>query len=306
MNQQNEDRQIRNYDRGLYPFRSNWVRIDDNEVHFIDEGEGEAILFCHPPVASSFMYRNMIKGLSKRFRCVALDFPGFGLSRCGPGYIQSIESQASIVENLLKHLNLYSVYLVMQEVGGHAAISVFMKYPNWLKGIILTDTIIFPISQYPKLSRMLNLVNSKAFNFINSNFNLLAKTLTTSAIKRRKMLLEEKNTYKAMFNTRKIRRTSTMLLHQLVEKEELLSRIQNAFETTFNNKPALLIYGENDSLTKLEVPQRIHGLMEHSELHFIQGEEHFPHEGAPDEMIKIISAWVKKLTPIVNVHPQIE
>src|SRR5215470_5417775 len=157
MDQQNEDRQIKNYDRHLYPFRSNWVRIDNNEVHFIDEGEGEAILFCHPPVASSFMYRNMIKGLSKSFRCVALDFPGFGLSRSAPGYIHSIESQASIVENLLKHLNLYSVYLVMQEVGGHAAISVFMKYPNWLKGIILTDTIIFPISQYPKLSRMLNL-----------------------------------------------------------------------------------------------------------------------------------------------------
>ena len=89
MDQQNKDRQIKNYDRELYPFKSNWVRIENNEVHFIDEGEGETILFCHPPIASSFMYRNMIKELSKSFWCVALDFPGFGLSRSGDGYIQS-------------------------------------------------------------------------------------------------------------------------------------------------------------------------------------------------------------------------
>jgi len=295
MSTQNKDRQIKNYDRGLYPFKSNWVRIDNNEVHYIDEGGGDTILFCHPPIASSFMYRNMIKGLSKNFRCIALDFPGFGLSRCSLDYVQSVESQASIVEHLLRYLNIDSVYLVMQEVGGHAAISVFMKHPRWLKGIILTDTIIFPVSQYPKLLKMLNIVNSKAFNLINSNFNLLIKILTTSGVKRRKMISEERLTYKAMFNTRKIRRASTILLHQLVEKEELLSRIEHAFETTFNNKPALLIYGESDSLTKLEVPQRIHALMEDSELHFIEGEGHFPHEGAPDEMNKIISAWLKKL-----------
>jgi haloalkane dehalogenase len=62
------------------------MRIDDNDIHFIDEGQGQTILFCHPPIASSFMYRNMIKSLSKNFRCVALDFPGFGLSRVGAAY----------------------------------------------------------------------------------------------------------------------------------------------------------------------------------------------------------------------------
>ena len=200
------------------------------------------------------MYRNMIKHLSKNFRCVALDFPGFGLSRAGAAYTQSIDSQAWIVEHFLKRLQLESVYLVMQEIGGHAAMSVFLKYPHWLQGVILTDTIIFPVSQYPNLLKMLNVVNSKIFNLINSNFNLVIKILTTSGVKKRRMTREEKDTYKAMFNTKQARRTSIILLHQLAENELLLSRIQNAFETAFNNKPALLIYGENDSLTKLKDP----------------------------------------------------
>jgi len=298
--------QITNYNRDLYPFRSHWMRIDHNDIHFVDEGQGQTILFCHPPIASSFMYRNMIRHLSKNFRCVALDFPGFGLSRAGPAYIQSIDSQAWIVEHFLKRLQLESVYLVMQEIGGHAAMSVFLKYPHWLQGVILTDTIIFPVSQYPKLLRMLNIVNSKIFNLINSNFNLLIKILTTSGVKKRRMTREEKDTYKAMFNNKETRRASTSLLHQLAENEQLLSRIQNAFETVFNNKPALLIYGENDSLTKLKIPQRIHSLMRSSELHLIPGEEHFPHEGAPDEMNEIITNWLKKLTPEIKVQLQFE
>jgi pimeloyl-ACP methyl ester carboxylesterase len=194
----------------------------------------------------------------------------------------------------------------MQETAIMQPCPYSLKYPHWLQGVILTDTIIFPVSQYPKLLKMLNVVNSKIFNLINSNFNLVIKILTTSGVKKRRMTREEKDTYKAMFNTKQARRTSIILLHQLAENELLLSRIQNAFETAFNNKPALLIYGENDSLTKLKVPQRIHSLMRYSELHLIPGEGHFPHEGAPDEMNEIITNWLKKLTPEINVHLQFE
>ena len=292
------------YDRDLYPFNSNWININGNKVHFIDEGQGDTILFCHPPVASSFMYRNMIRILSKKFRCVALDFPGFGLSRAAPEYEFSIRSQAKIVEELIRHLELGPMYLVMQEVGGHAAISVFMRNPSWLKGIILTDTIIYPVSQYPKIKFMLNVVNSALFNMINSNFNLIINMLATSGIKRRKMNAEEKETYKAMFNNKRMRRMSTKLLHQLAEESSLFDQIQQAFETTFYRKPALLIYGEKDSLTRLGIPQRIHELLPNSEVHLIQGEEHFPHEGAPEEMSNIISHWIERHSRVLQVESQ--
>jgi len=294
--------QLEKYDANLYPFKSKRINLEANSVHFVDEGQGEIILFCHPPVSSSFMYRNMIRILSKKFRCIALDFPGFGLSRAAPGYSHNIKSEAHIVDLLIEHLELDPMYLVMQEVGGHAAMCAIMNRPHLLKGIILTDTIIYPVQQYPKISIMLNLVNSAFFNLINSNFNLIIKLLTSSGIKRRKMSTGEKNTYKAMFNTKRIRRTSTRLLYQLFEEKHMLQQIQNAFEKTFNHIPALLIYGENDSLTKMEIPQRIHKLLPNSELHFISGEEHFPHEGAPDEMSKIISGWIEKYNLVLQIE----
>src|SRR5687768_4718221 len=94
------------YPKELYPFQSKWITISGNRIHYIDEGKGETILFCHPPVSSSFMYRNMIRELSKNFRCIAIDFPGFGLSEPNAGYIPSIAAQAEIVDGLLRGLAL--------------------------------------------------------------------------------------------------------------------------------------------------------------------------------------------------------
>ncbi|MFL5787041.1 MAG: alpha/beta fold hydrolase [Flavisolibacter sp.] len=283
------------YDHHLYPFESKWMEIEDQHIHFIDEGSGDVLLFCHPPVSSSFMYRNMIPVLSRQFRCIAPDFPGFGLSVASKGYTPSIMREAAIIEKLLIKLEVTSVFLIMQEVGGHAGITVFIKHPGWLRGIILTDTIIFPVSQYPKIKTMLKLVNSKVFNFFNSNFNLIIRIVTSSGVKKRKMTKEEKDTYKAMFSSGIIRRISTSMLYQLVKQEILLEQIQRTFETRFNSLPVLLIYGELDPLTKLGIPQRILSMMKNAELHFISGEKHFPHEGAPEEMSQQIISWLNKI-----------
>jgi haloalkane dehalogenase len=283
---------MKSYNPVLYPFKSRWSNIDGNYVHYIDEGVGEIILFFHPPITSSFMYRHMIQLLSTNHRCIAIDFPGFGLSHAVDGFQYSIQTFSVIVEKFIEKLHLKDFYFVMQEVGGHAALSAIMKHPENLKGIILTDTIIFHVSQYPKLVKMLNIVNSSVFNFINSNFNLLIKISTKSGFGPRKLSKEEKAVYFEMFNTKVKRRRSTMLLHELATQEALLQNIENAFDTTFKNMPTLLIYGEKDSLNKLGVPQRIKAMLNNAELHIIMGVEHFPHEGTPEEISRIIDKWI--------------
>jgi len=283
---------MKSYNRLVYPFQSKWINIDGNNIHYIDEGQGEIILFFHPPVSSSFMFRNMIKILSSNHRCIALDFPGFGLSSVVDGFQYSLQSLAGVAEKFIEKLQLTDFYFVMQEVGGHAALSAIMKHPENMKGIILTDTIIFPVSQYPKLVRMLNIVNGSVFNFINSNFNLLIRISTKSGFGPRKLNRKERDTYFEMFDTKEKRRRTTTLLYELAAQEKFMGKVQSAFETTFNNTPALLIYGEKDSLTKMGIPHRIKEMLRYPELHIIKGVEHFPHEGTPEEISNIMGKWI--------------
>ena len=64
----------------LFPFQSRWFEADGIRMHYVDEGGGRPILMCHGNPTWSFLYRKVIPRLRDHFRCVAVDFPGFGLS----------------------------------------------------------------------------------------------------------------------------------------------------------------------------------------------------------------------------------
>ena len=141
---------------------------------------------------------------------------------------------------------------------------------------------------------MLNFVDGRLFNFLNSNFNFLIRGMTRFGIRNRKLTEEERSVYKKMFNTKSKRKQITSMLHQLVDAEDLLTGIQKAFESTFRNIPALIIYGSKDPLVKFGIPERINKLLPASELHYIENEMHFPHEGDPGKMNELIIEWMKK------------
>jgi haloalkane dehalogenase len=67
-------------DPALYPFTSRWFESSAGRMHYIDEGQGRPILFCHGNPMWSFLYRNIITALRSQFRCIAADLHGFGLS----------------------------------------------------------------------------------------------------------------------------------------------------------------------------------------------------------------------------------
>jgi haloalkane dehalogenase len=64
----------------LFPVEHRFTDVDGAQVHYVDEGVGETILLLHGNPAWSFLYRKIIVGLKPQFRCVALDYPGYGMS----------------------------------------------------------------------------------------------------------------------------------------------------------------------------------------------------------------------------------
>ena len=70
----------------LFPYESRFIELGGSRVHYVDEGEGPVLLLLHGNPTWSFLYRHLVGRLRHRFRCVALDYPGFGLSTAPPGY----------------------------------------------------------------------------------------------------------------------------------------------------------------------------------------------------------------------------
>ena len=283
------------YNKNLYPFNGKRIRINGNHVFYLDEGQGQVLLFSHSPLASSFMFREFIKILSKKFRCIAFDFPGFGLSEGQKGGKYGIVSQSKFIDQFIKRLNLSDVIVMGHDTGGPSAFKVAAENPHLFKGLILTDTLVFPVSEYPKINRMLGIVGSRLFQWLNAQSNLLIHLTYSLGIRTRKLSKAEKAEYHKIFRTPKKRKRITEVLYSLKEEEGFMKELKTDFEKVLYKMPMLLIYGENDPVYQMGIPQRILQITESSTLFSIKNGGHFPHEGKPKEMSLLIEEWIENL-----------
>lgn len=94
------------FDTKEYPFKSNYITINGKMMHYIDEGEGDIILMVHGTPAWSFLYRNLVKELSKTHRCIVPDHLGFGLSEKSKEINSSAPQLAANLEVFINQLGL--------------------------------------------------------------------------------------------------------------------------------------------------------------------------------------------------------
>lgn len=276
-----------------YPFQSKSVNINGSKIHYIDEGEGQVILFAHPACAWSFIYRDMIKDLSVKYRCIVPDFPGFGFSQFDETYEFSIKSQSSFLESFIDHLQLSQILFLGHDTGGPSGFLLAAQKPSLFKGFILTDTIIYPTNEYKKLHRFLGVLGTWPMRWINKQFNLVVWAMLNN-LKAHKVDSEIKRHYFNTFKSKEERDRVWKLLLSLRNSENLMNEIKFAFQSTLINKPSLLIYGDSDPVQELGVPERILNTLHDGELHLIKNEGHFPHEGCGSEIGRLVNEWILK------------
>jgi haloalkane dehalogenase len=120
-------------DRNEYPFRSHYLSTEHGDLHYVDEGSGEVILFVHGNPTWSFMYRHLIKGLSAGFRCVAPDHIGFGLSDKPFDVSYLPQFHAENLERFIDRRGLKDITLVIHDWGGAIGMSYALNHPENVK-----------------------------------------------------------------------------------------------------------------------------------------------------------------------------
>ena len=76
-----------------YPFTPHYMYAGKYRMHYVDEGTGPAIIMLHACPMWSFFFRNLIKEFSQKFRVIAPDAIGYGLSDKPDGYDYRLETQ---------------------------------------------------------------------------------------------------------------------------------------------------------------------------------------------------------------------
>ena len=131
-------------DRALYPFDSRWFQSSVGQVHYLDEGSGPPILFLHGNPTWSFLYRGIVIRLRKLFRCIAMDYPGFGLSVHPPTYGYTAAEHADVVSELVRELGLDDLTIMGQDWGGPIGMRVALNERGRMRSMVMGNTWYWP------------------------------------------------------------------------------------------------------------------------------------------------------------------
>ncbi len=133
----------------FFPFESRWFDSSAGPIHYIDEGRGKPLLLLHGNPDWSFLYRKIVVGLRDRFRCVAMDYPGFGLSvHPDDSYGYTSAEHAVVVRELVEHLDLADMVVMGQDWGGPIGMDVASRMPERISGLVMGNTWFWPAGSF--------------------------------------------------------------------------------------------------------------------------------------------------------------
>jgi pimeloyl-ACP methyl ester carboxylesterase len=113
--------------------------LHDPELAYIDQGSGDqTIILVHGLASNAGFWRYNIPELSKKYRVIAVDLPGYGKSEKGD-YPYSMSFYADEIKKLIDELKLKNVIYVGHSMGGQIGIKLAIKYPELLNKLILAS-----------------------------------------------------------------------------------------------------------------------------------------------------------------------
>ena len=149
-----------------FPWQSKYIEIHGHQMRYIDEGEGDPIVFIHGNPTSAYLWRNVIPWLENSGRVVAFDMIGMGESD-KPDIEYSMEFMASTIDELFEKLELKNMTLVVHDWGGALGFHYARRFPENVKGIAFMEANVPPAIPAPSFEDLGEETGAQ-FKFIHS------------------------------------------------------------------------------------------------------------------------------------------
>lgn len=267
-------------DRELFPFESRFFDSSAGRVHYIDEGSGVPILLLHGNPTWSFLYRKIVPRLQDAFRCIAVDYPGFGLSDRPEGYGYTPEEHARVVGELVDHLDLDGFLMMVQDWGGPIGFDVAIERADRVRGIVHGNTWFWPVDTL--MFKIFPRVMSSGFmqrQIVEKNF-FVERIMPRSVV--HPLSQREMDQYRGAQPTPEARAGVAEFPRQILRAESMLARLQREVPRVLGSKPVVFVWGMRDPAFKpKQVLPRARAAFSDHEVVELHDASHYIQEDAP-------------------------
>ena len=289
---------------GMERYAKKRVSVNGRQMAYVDEGEGDPIVFLHGNPTSSYLWRNVIPHLVDQGRCIAPDLIGMGdsekLPESGPDAYRFVEHR-EYLDALLEQLGVTdNVTLVIHDWGSALGFEWANRHRQAVKGIAFMEAIVMPMEweQWPEPSRPpFQMMRSDAGEQKVLQENFFVDRILPASIMR-PLGDAEKNAYRRPFMTPGEARRPTLTWPRQIplggEPADVVEIVRSYASWLPNSDvPKLFINAEPGSVLVGSMRDFVRTWQNQQEvtvrgLHFIQ-------EDSPDEIGRAIASWRQAL-----------
>lgn len=294
----NENNVAENQETNSSSFPKENVDLKEKQS-FGSKNDRPTLLFVHGNPTWSFYWRNILIAFRKKYRVIAVDHIGCGLSEkpSAKEYPYSLERRVSDLAYLVKKLNLNNVILVAHDWGVAVGMGAAIRHSKRFSKIVLMNggaylshlcPLRIRICRIPILNRI-----------ILQSFNTFALAALRSATAHPSLLTNDiRAGYLAPYDSYKNRVAVYQFVQDIpmTEKHRSYQTLKSIEDnlTLFRDKPVSLIWGMQDFCFTSEFLKRFLHFYPEADVHRIEKAGHYVVEDATDEVISILDHFINR------------
>jgi 3-oxoadipate enol-lactonase len=259
------------------------LKANGMDINYEIEGDGPVVTFSHSLACNLSMWDEQVRALKGRYRVLRFDTRGHGQSGA-PAGAYTLEQLGDDLKGLLDGLGITATHFVGLSMGGMIGQVFALKHPAMVQSLVLCDTTSrYPAAAAPVWEDRIKAVGAKGME------PMVAPTLerwfTAPFRARRRDLMERVGTM--------IRSTPApgyIGCCHAIPKINVTERLRDV------RCPALVIVGEEDPGTPVEMARDIHAALPAAELAILSRASHLSNLEQPEEFNRVLGGFLDKLS----------
>ena len=236
-----------------YPFAGQYLDLDGNRLHYLDEGEGEPLVMLHGNPTWSFYYRNLVKAFSDRYRCIVPDHIGCGYSDKprAKDYPYTLAQRVADLEALLDHLNVgNNITLIVHDWGGMIGMTYAHLHPKKIKRLVILNTGAFHLPKSKGFPFSLWACRTPLGPVLVRGFNAFCRAATAWCSTRKQLTPDIEDGYLLPYDRWEDRVAVLRFVQDIPLKRsdpgyDLISDVEDNLEQ-FRKVPTVICWGDKD------------------------------------------------------------
>lgn len=270
-----------------------FLDLHGDRVAYRDAGEGEVLLLIHGMAGSSATWRGVIPALAEKYRVIAPDLLGHGVSD-KPRGDYSLGAFAVWLRDLLDELGVARATVIGQSLGGGVAMQFAYQHRDRCERLILIGSG----GLGPDLSWTLRLLSAPGAELVLPVIaprpvltagNKVLSWLSAAGISA--PLADEMWSAYSSLSDRDTRNAFLRTLRSVVDYRGQAVSALNRLHMT-SEMPTLLIWGDADKIIPVAHGYAAHEALPGSRLEVLEGLGHFPHVESPTAVATIVEDFL--------------